>query len=236
MSIVLVGSARHDENGKYSGGKAGDQIGGREVDTQEFYIHKYGWFGLRAKDQKFAEKIAERMNTACKNNHIGYDQSQRGGIILKGIDTKDNTECDCSTLVRECVKEATGKDPGNFTTSTEKTVLLATGLFENLGIISKVSQVKNGDILVSQKKGHTVIVVSGAPYIIKNQEVTNKSTYNIKVIVSSLNVRSEASVTGKIVTSINRGSIQMIDKESNGWGHLANNAGWISLKYTERIS
>lgn len=161
MSII-VGSARHDENGKLVNGKAGDQTG-KEVSTQTMYTHSKGWYIVRAKDVNHANKIAERMQSACNNNNIGYDQNQRLGIINHGIDTNTKTECDCSSLVRQCVKEATRKDPGNFTTINLINVLQKTGLFEKE--IAYVNQTKtpvyNGDILVTKTKGHTVVVVSG---------------------------------------------------------------------------
>ena len=60
---VIIGSARHDENGKLSGGKAGDQTG-REVCTQNFYVHSKGWYIMRAKDAAVAEALAIGMRTA----------------------------------------------------------------------------------------------------------------------------------------------------------------------------
>ena len=39
---VKIGSARIDERGKISGGKAGDQTGS-EVGTQNWYKHSKGW-------------------------------------------------------------------------------------------------------------------------------------------------------------------------------------------------
>ena len=36
---VIIGSARHDENGGIHG-KAGDQANGTEVSMQDFYFHK----------------------------------------------------------------------------------------------------------------------------------------------------------------------------------------------------
>ena len=160
---IKVGSARIDENSKTTGGTAGDQTGG-EVSTQNMYTHSKGWYIIRAKSATHAKKLAERMKTACSNDHIGYDQNQRLGVITYGIDTTTDTECDCSSLVRECVIEATGTDPGNFTTSTEATYLSKTGLFYDK--LSYTSQSKtpvyNGDILVTKTKGHTVIVVSGS--------------------------------------------------------------------------
>lgn len=170
---IMIGSARHDEHGNcYHGGATGDQLQKSnkndtvgEVSMQAFYIHKNGWYILRPKSVHHANAIAERMKAACNNKNIGYDQDGRLGIIKNGIDSKVKTEADCSSLVRQAVKEATGKDPGNFTTYDEATVLEKTGLFEKK--IAYVSQEKtpiyDGDVLVSKVKGHTVAAVSGNP-------------------------------------------------------------------------
>lgn len=158
---VIIGSARQDERGHYSGGKAGDQTG-REVSTQNFYNHSKGWNILRAKDNKVAEKLAEAMKIACGNNNIGYDQSGRYGVIKHGIKAKVKTECDCSSLVRACIIYATGKDVGDFNTENERSVILKSGLFDDIGSYKNGKTLYNGDILVTRTKGHTVIVVSGA--------------------------------------------------------------------------
>ena len=166
---IYVGSARIDEYGNSTGGAAGDQKQtstpdySGEVSMQTMYTHSKGWYILRPKTVSNANKIATAMKTACNNANIGYDQNGRLGIITYGVNTTTKTECDCSSLVRACVIEATGTDPGNFTTYNEATKLKATGLFEDK--IAYVSQsqtpVYNGDILVTKSKGHTVIVVSG---------------------------------------------------------------------------
>lgn len=164
MSIIF-GSARVDEKGSYSGGTAGDQTG-KEVSTQPFYMHKYGWYCLRPKTQALANKIAKAMKNACDNNNIGYDQANRGGVITniqKYGTTKDisvKTEADCSSLVRACCIEA-GFDPGNFTTYNEAAILEKTGKFEKRFEVTSESQLRKGDVLISKKKGHTVVVVSG---------------------------------------------------------------------------
>lgn len=158
---VIIGSARHDENGHITGGSAGDQTGS-EVSTQNFYVHSKGWYVIRAKSDTHANKIAERMRAACANNNIGYDQTGRLGVITHGIDTKVKTECDCSSLVRACVKEATGKDAGNFVTSNEVALLQSTGLFMPTKTYYSGMTLYTGDILVTKTKGHTVIVTSGA--------------------------------------------------------------------------
>lgn len=164
---VIIGSARHDEHGNcYSGGKDGDQTG-QEVSTQKFYNHSKGWNVLRAKDNKVAEKLAKAMKIASDNKNIGYDQSERYGVIKHGINTKVKTECDCSSLVRACIIYASGKDVGDFNTSNERSVILKSGLFKDVGSYKQGDTLYNGDILVTRTKGHTVIVVSGAK---KNKE------------------------------------------------------------------
>ena len=160
---VIIGSARIDEKGKITGGKAGDQKQtsandyNGEVSLQNFYVHSKGWYILRPKSAAHATKIAEKMRTACNNKNIGYSQSDR-----YGVSTKTACNADCSSLVRACVKEATGKDPGDFATSGEAGALEATGLFEKRKAYSNGTTLYTGDVLVTKTKGHTVIVVEGA--------------------------------------------------------------------------
>lgn len=160
MSDIYIGSARIDERGKTTGGKAGDQTGG-EVSEQKFYAHKKGWYIIRPKKVMLANAIAQKMRDACANAHIGYNQADRLGVVRKGISTKTNTNCDCSSLVRECVKEATGYDPGNFTTANECTALAQTRLFEARKKYTTKTALYVGDILVTCTKGHTAIVTRG---------------------------------------------------------------------------
>ena len=167
---IMVGSARIDERGNASGGAAGDQkqtsatndLTG-EVSMQKMYFHSKGWYILRPKSAAHAVKMADLMKAACNNANIGYDQGNRLGIVQHGIMTAVKTECDCSSLVREVVKGATGKDPGNFTTANEAASLEATGLFESKRsyVSQSATPVYDGDVLVTKTKGHTVIVVSG---------------------------------------------------------------------------
>lgn len=194
MSKILVGSARKDENGKYTGGKKGDQTG-KEVSIQDFYVHKKGWIIIRSKDKAFAKKLADNMKAACNNENIGYSQSDRLAIIKSNIKTKEPTNCDCSSLVREVFIESFGVDPGNFTTSNEVKLLEKTGLVDIIDFVSlEETPVYNGDILVTKTKGHTVIVVSGAPY--KDTKVTKVSYYpkymgnskNIDIILKAIGV------------------------------------------------
>lgn len=164
MSIIF-GSARHDEYGNITGGAAGDQTG-EEVSTQEFYMHSKGWYGYRPKSVDVANALATAMQQACDNNNIGYDQNQRGTLLtqyksvgsIKNITTK--CECDCSSLVRVCIYQASGVLLSDFDTSGEPSVLSSSGLFDKVTVNSS-SDVYNGDVLVTKTKGHTGIIVSG---------------------------------------------------------------------------
>lgn len=201
---IIIGSARIDENGKISGGSAGDQkqTSGTndakgEVSMQNFYVHTKGWYILRPKEVDHAKKIAENMVVACNNKNIGYDQGNRYGVIKNGIRAKTPTEADCSSLVRACVKEATGKDPGDFNTSNEADKLEATGLFEKriVFVSQAVTPVYNGDVLVTKKKGHTVIVTGG------NQR-TSDSGYYPKYTGGSASIVAGLAAVGEKDTSL----------------------------------
>lgn len=164
--MAVIGSARIDEAGKFSGGARGDQKQTAspdfkgEVSRQQFYIHKKGWVLLRPRDPIHAQAIAQAMAVACDNPNIGYSQSDRYSILSAGTCTSKAVNCDCSSLVRQCIKEGTGKDPGDFTTANEATKLLAMGLFDRIEYIDGM-MLYAGDVLVTKTKGHTVIVIDG---------------------------------------------------------------------------
>lgn len=175
---LTIGHASIDENGKAIGGAVGDQTG-REVCTRSYYLHSKGWYLLRPKSVTHANKIAEAMLRACNNNNIGYDQGNRTGIIKYGTGTTVKTECDCSSLVRQCVIEGTGMDSGNFTTANEVKMLQSTGMFEPTVSVTSSTVLYNGDILVTKTKGHTVIVVAGNP----RKEAVPSNTYTQKQFI-----------------------------------------------------
>lgn len=165
-----IGSARIDEHNKITGGQPGDQkqtntpdLKG-EVSQQKFYVHSKGWVILRPKSKVHAKGIAEAMIRACNNINIGYNQNERGQILRNGTRATTPTNCDCSSLVRQCIKEATGKDPGAFNTSTEKAALLASGLFDSY-FYYEGTTLCEGDVLVTKTKGHTAVVTQAEAVI-----------------------------------------------------------------------
>jgi len=160
--MIKVGSARIDEHGNISGGRAGDQTK-KEVATEPYYSHPKGWYMLRAKDIELAKKIAQAMREGCSNDNIGYSQSDRYGVItnlktygrIAKISVKTNA--DCSSLVRACCIQA-GIQVGDFNTVSEVSVLERTGAFHKAVAVTPNTKLQVGDILVTRTKGHTVIV------------------------------------------------------------------------------
>ena len=59
--------------------------------------------------------------------------------------------------------------------------------------------------------------------------------YKVKIDCDVLNVRKGPGVGYKVVMQVHRGEVYTITAEQNGWGKLKSGAGWIYLKYTQRI-
>lgn len=168
---VLIASARHDENGKLSGGKLGDQlqkiVGGfdksGEVSVQSYYKHSKVWRGLRPIDPELARKLVIAMVTACNNKNIGYTQAggamNRYGVYNYGVNACVPVGTDCSELIRAVLKEC-GRIVPDFNTSNEAAVLLASGWFKEF-TVNSAADLFEGDILVTKTKGHTVMCVQG---------------------------------------------------------------------------
>lgn len=98
---VRMSNCGHDENNRYSGGRAGDQTG------TEWYLrpwYAYPWnYILRWKDEELANLFADLAVEVAQNNNVGYDQGQRTtfGVELQKVGwrpSKIKTPCeaDCS--------------------------------------------------------------------------------------------------------------------------------------------
>lgn len=70
----MISNSGHDENGRYSGGRAGDQ--GGEWAVINWYNRPWNCI-LRYPNSAVGEKIAELARQAANNDLIGYDQNER---------------------------------------------------------------------------------------------------------------------------------------------------------------
>ena len=103
---VRVSSCGHDENGRYTGGAAGDQSG-TEWYLRDWYDYKPWNYVLRWKDAALGSLFADLAIEAAQNGNIGYDQNQRdtfwqrlqlAGYHPANIKTDCETDCSAGTI------------------------------------------------------------------------------------------------------------------------------------------
>ncbi len=171
---ILVGSARSAENERSDTyGVPGDQTG-HELETQDWYLHRSGWVVIRATDLRDREMIARDMEAACGNPSIGYCQQDTENETLFYASADVGYDCslvnkavntDCSRLVRVCLWYA-GIEVPKFYTGDQVKTLEATGRFQILTdpiYTESPAYLLRGDILVTKKTGHTVVVLGNGP-------------------------------------------------------------------------
>ena len=154
---IIIGAARIDENDDIAGGKTGDQkqmgIPDKEGEVSMCELPKEGiWEVFRLEKTEFANRLANTMKTACNNSNIGYDQGNRLDIIKKGVNSLSKTSCDCSSLVRACLEETTGKKLDNFTTHNAGRVFDRCGLFEKKKVVNLKDLQKDGTTKENKSK------------------------------------------------------------------------------------
>lgn len=236
--MVRIGNARIDENGRVSGGQAGDQTG-LEVAIEPWYLHTKGWVVIRAKDANVRERIAICMEAACVNDLIGYnqkgswelyDKSKQYGWDCSKVNVTANT--DCSSLVRTCVAFAAQKEIAWFSTLNEVAVLDGTKLFD---ILTDAKYTKSsdyllrGDILCTCTQGHTVVVLDNGS---KAGQTTTEPSSNAAqgntalcgkgigtaVTKQAMNVRNGADISAKSIAVIGTGvAVEVLDITASGW-------------------
>lgn len=166
---VLIGHASIAENGKATGGAAGDQTS-KEVCTRNWYTK--GWnVLLRPKSATLAELSARACEAACENPNIGYDQGGRNTLYTKAkavdfdLTAVGACECDCSSLMHVCAIAGGANlkyDSNGYTTRTMVAAFKASGDYEKLTdskYLTADTYLKRGDILVKEGS-HTVMVLT----------------------------------------------------------------------------
>lgn len=237
---VLIGSARHDEFGGIGyGAQPGDQTG-HECETQEWYLHEYGWVCIRAKSDAAREKIAQDMEYICANPHIGYSQphdqslynaSKPYGFNCSLVTT--DCETDCAKAVRVCCLFA-GIDTPDFYTGTEISVLGSTGEFDilrNAEYTETDRRLKRGDILCTQKQGHTVVVLEDGP------DAGGLPSSCLYKATGNVYIRIGPGTEFPYIGVLKKGEILNVSLALTGWayGTYKDMTGYVSMKYLEQI-
>lgn len=209
--MAIIAHASINELGKVSGGQLGDQTK-KEVCTRTWYDKPWSCV-IRFKDAEKREKIAQLMEKAAANDHIGYDQSRRNTLLnvarRHNYDVSkvvENCATDCSALVSlACiyagVPESVLVNGGNSaTTRTLRPILQATGLVEIYTLpmyTHKTHKLVRGDILLKEG-AHVVVVIqadAGNPYFITDRLLKRGSKgESVKWLQWELNAQNGANL------------------------------------------
>lgn len=93
------------------------------------------------------------------------------------------------------------------------------------------------DIPVSGSSSSSNSSSNGSSSNSSSSSNTTSTNYKVKVnTTSGVNVRKGAGTGYGIIRAIANGTSCTITKESNGWGYANEYGGWISLKYTKKVS
>lgn len=148
---ILIGHASISEKNTINGNK-GDSTG-REVCTRTWYSKPWDFMAVHP-DKDVREKHAKAIETACKNDNIGYGQSDRNTLndLAKAVgydlSKVGKCNCDCSSLqnVAAVASGASNVAYGSngWTTSSMKIALSSAGY----KIITDSTYLKSSDYCV----------------------------------------------------------------------------------------
>lgn len=183
MATVKISNCGHDENGRYAGGKAGDQTG-TEYQIMNWYSRPWLCV-LRFEDKTIADMIADMATKAAQNNHIGYDQGTVGNsndrytfwqqLKANGYDPakiKKDCESDCSASTAAIIKGA-GYRLDNaklkavsiyLTTYDMRQALKETGakVLTDPKYLKSGDYIKAGDVLLNDNHHVAIAITSGS--------------------------------------------------------------------------
>lgn len=181
--MVKISNCGHDENGRYAGGKAGDQTG-TEYQIMNWYSRPWLCV-LRFEDSKIAAMIADMATKAAQNNLVGYDQGTAGNsndrytfwqhLKASNYDPAQITvacESDCSASTAAIVKGA-GYRLNNaklkavsiyLTTRNMRAAMKAVGakVLTDSKYLTSGDYLKAGDILLNDNHHVAIATTSGS--------------------------------------------------------------------------
>ena len=120
----MISNCGKDENGRYSGGQAGDQTG-KEYTVQPWYNRPWTCV-LRYPEKDIRRKLAEIARAAAENDNIGYDQSQR----LTYYNSLKAAGWEPSKIKQKCEADCSASTAAN---------VIATGYLMNVAALKTVS-------------------------------------------------------------------------------------------------
>lgn len=197
---VTLGHAVSGTVNAIKGDKAGNQ-NGKELQFRQWYKSgETGWTHvIRCKTKKKREMIADCMEKAVRNQHIGYDQNERTTLYAEAIKygydvskiTKD-VETDCSALVAVCCNYAGIPISKDVYTGNLLQALKNTGMFNchtSKSYINDFKKLKRGDILL-RAPGHVAVACNTLWWLkstLKQSNATVDRVKDVKALQCRLN-------------------------------------------------
>lgn len=206
--MSLISNSGHDENGKYSGGKAGDQTG-TEWALIPWYNRPWNCV-LRHPNSAVRAKLAELGIKAAKNNLIGYDQNQRGTywehLKASNYDPSQITiacEADCSAGIIANIK--------------------ATGYLLGIDSLKNINATYTGNLRTGAKAAGFLVLteskyLNSPDYLLEGDILLNDAHH------VATNVQTGAKAGG----SISNGS-------NNSSSNVKNGQAWLNCNYGDKL-
>ena len=203
---VKLSNCGHDENGRYAGGRAGDQTG-TEYQIIDWYSRPWKCV-LRFENETVAAMIADMAKKAALNDLIGYDQGTVGNsndrytfwqhLKASNYDPAQITiacESDCSASTAAIIKGA-GYRLGiqalqnvsiYLTTYDMRSALRAAGakVLTESKYLTSGNYIKAGDILLNDDH-HVAIAITSGPYAGNTTTGTTTNTGYTKKSVAEI--------------------------------------------------
>lgn len=243
----MISNSGHDENGKYSGGKAGDQTG-KEWCLQQWYNRPWTVV-LRHPNESVRELMANLAVEAANNDLIGYDQGDRytfwerlkaAGYFPKAITVP--CEADCSAGVAAICKAAgfllgekklQGVSMYAYTGNLRQQ--LSDAGFKVLTDKKYLQNDKNilrGDVLLCEGHHTCINVTTGSGAEDKWYEsAIQMDGKGLRVLTEGTAVRTGPSTAHKLLETLKEGSYVYATGKAffhdKWWVHTS--AGWISM-------
>lgn len=245
---MTIANSGHDERGKYSGGKAGDQTG-TEWEIRSWYNRP--WNFVARFNTKVGTDAAKLARNAANNKHIGYDQSQRTTFweVLKKTKNYDpanitkDCEADCSAGVATVFKAVGYRQnnsklkniPISMWTGNERATLKNAGakILTDSKYLTSDAYLLPGDVLCNEAHHTCINLTTGSKA--KSSNAVQGTKY--KIVADNLNVRNMASKTKngtKVVGTLHKGDMVYLtsikkNEFGNTWGKIS--AGVYKGKY-----
>lgn len=246
----MISNCSHDENGKYSGGKPGDQTG-KEWVIQNWYNRPWNYI-FRHPNKEVVDLIVLLATKSAENDHIGYDQGDRYSFwnCLKKVGympEKIITNCnaDCSAGVAAIVK-AIGfilgikelQDVSIYAYTGDLRSYLTKAGFQVLTdskYLESDDYLEAGDILLYENHHVATCITTGTKADGKWYE--SAISAQLKVTTDA-NVRSGPGTSYKVLASVNKKDVVVATgkayykdkwwaKTSIGWISMSCLSGWI---------